>query len=108
MHHEYALDRVGLVGSQRLLDALGVGARPPLLVLHDDIEAVPAGKLAPQMAELAETGDEDFVAWRQRVGEGSLPGAGAARREDDDLPLFGLEDSLQPLVKRQGQLGEVR
>jgi hypothetical protein len=60
------------------------------------------------MAELAEAGDEHFVARSKRVGERSFPGAGAARREDDDLPLFGLEDSLQPLVKRQGQLGEVR
>ena len=56
MHHEHALDLMFLVGAERFLDAVGIGAGAPLLVLHDDVEAVALGELAPQMAELAEAG----------------------------------------------------
>jgi hypothetical protein len=59
------------------------------------------------MAELAETSDQNLVARSKRIGQRGFPSTCAARREDDDLALFGLEDLLQPLVKRQGQLGEV-
>ena len=55
MDDEHALDLVGLVGAQRLLDALGVGAGAPLLLLHDHLEPMPLGELDPQMAELAES-----------------------------------------------------
>src|SRR5262245_9358612 len=80
VHHERALDLVGLVGAQRLLDAFGVGAGAPFLVLHDDIETVPLGELDPQMAELAEASNQNLVARSKRVGERRFPGAGAARR----------------------------
>ena len=36
-----------------------------------------------------------------------FPGAGAARRIDDDLAVFSLEDLLQVFVERQSKLGEV-
>ena len=51
---------------------------------------------------------ENFVARSKRIGERGFPGAGAARRKDDDPALFGLEDLLQPLVKRQGHAVDTR
>ena len=107
MHDHHALDLVVLVGAKRLLDALGIGAGAPLLLLDDDLEPVTAGELDPQMAELAEAGGEQLVAGRQGIGQRGFPGAGAARREDDDLAVPGLEDLLQVFVERQRQLGKI-
>src|ERR1700736_4521631 len=59
------------------------------------------------MAKLAEASDEHLVVRSKRIGERRFPRARATRRKDDDPPLFGLEDLLQPLVKRQSELGEV-
>ena len=64
MHDEHALDLVVLVGAERLLDAIGIDAGAPLLLLDDDVEAVAAGELDPQMAELAEPRGEQLVARR--------------------------------------------
>ena len=64
MHHHHALDLVVLVGAECLLDAIGIGAGAPLLLLDDDIEPVTAGELDPQMAELAEARGEHLVAGR--------------------------------------------
>ena len=44
MHHHDALDLVSLVGTKRLLDARGVGARAPLFLLDDDLEPMTAGE----------------------------------------------------------------
>src|SRR6516164_4205738 len=107
VHHHDTPDFVLLVSTERLLDAIRVCAGAPLLVLHDHVEAVTAGKLIPQMAKLAEARGEHLVAGYKRIGERRLPGAGAARWEDDDMPLFGLEDFLQPLIEGLGQLGKV-
>ena len=102
-----ALDLVVLVLAERLLDALGIGAGAPLLFLDDDLEPVTAGEFDPQMAELAEPGGKQLVAGRTGIGERGFPGAGAARREDDDLAVSGLEDLFQVFVEGQRKLGEV-
>ena len=82
---EHRLDLVTLVGRERLAVALDRRALAPLGVEHLDLEAEPLGHVDPEMAEHAEAGGEHLVARRERVGQRRLPGAGAARREDERL-----------------------
>jgi hypothetical protein len=108
MHDHDALDLMALVGAERFLDAVGIGARTPLFLLDDDLKPVTAGELDPEMAELAEAGGEQLVARRARIGEGRFPGAGAALRINHDLAVPGLENLLEVFEQRQSQLGKVR
>ena len=107
MHDHDALDLVVLVGAERFLDAVWVDAGAPLLLLDDDLEAMTAGKLDPQMAELAEARGKHLVAGGAGIGQRRFPGAGAARGIDDDLAVACLEDLLEVFEQRQSQLGEI-
>src|SRR4029077_7601822 len=88
VHHHHTLDGVALVGADRLLDAVGMDACAPLFFLPYDLEPMAAGEIDPQMAELTEPGSKHLVAGRTRIGERGFPGAGAARRIDEDLAVF--------------------
>jgi hypothetical protein len=87
VHHHDAFDLVVRVLAESLLDPLGVDAGAPLLFLDDDFEAVTAGKLDPEMAELAKSRGEQLVAGGAAIGQGRFPSTGAARREDDNLAI---------------------
>jgi hypothetical protein len=102
-----ALYLVILIFAERLLDLVGMDARAPLFLLDDDLEAMAASELDPEARELAEAGSEQLVTGRAGIGERGFPGAGAARRINDNLTFAGLEDLLQLFEQRQRKLGKI-
>src|ERR1700730_3373412 len=58
------------------------------------------------MAELPEPRGQHLVAGGKRVAEGSLPSAGAGRRENKHLPIGALEDFFQILKEGQCKFRE--
>ena len=105
---KHGLDLVALVGRERVAVALDRRAFAPLGVEHLDVEAETLGHVDPEMTEHSEPAGEHLVARREGIGERGLPGAGAARREEERLAGGGLEDLLQLLEQRTREPGEVR
>jgi hypothetical protein len=58
--------------------------------------------------ELAEDRCKDLIPWRERIGDGRFPAAGARAREQKDLAITHLEDLLQIAEETEGQVREVR
>jgi hypothetical protein len=107
VHDAHGLDGVRLVLAQVGLDLVRVGADAPVGLDHLGAQAEAVHHLLPQHGELAGLDHQNAVAGRERVGEGSLPGAGAGRRVDDDVAVR-LEEGLDAGEDALAELLELR
>src|SRR5262245_32360832 len=76
VHHEHALDLVGLVGAQRLLDAFGVGAVP-----HSS-----SCTMTLRPCRLASS-PHKWLNWPKRAIRTLLPGASVLVSADSQAPV---------------------
>ena len=103
-HH--GLEHVRCVPRQSRFDLSRVGTAAPIAGNELDVDAPARGHLPPQGGEVTGFHHQHLVARRQRVDDGSLPGAGARRRENHHRPR-GLKNLLAALQNRSPELAEL-
>ena len=104
---ENRLDVVAGVGCQTFAEFFRGRPLAPGAFDDLDVEIVFPAEVDPAMGEHAVAGDQHLVAWRQGIGYGSFPAAGAAGRVNQDFAGLGLEHFLQVAQKGLNQSGHI-